>query len=142
MPDRVEIVGLAAFLRDLKEMPEDVQHEFAVAMKDVAEDVARAAARKVPSKTGNAISTIRSFGDTRGASIKEGGRDAPYMGWLDFGSRTPRTGNTRAEGPWRGSGAGPKGGRFIYPAIDDKHADIVKATEHAVDKAAGRAGFK
>ena len=142
MADRVEIVGLAGFLRDLKQMPEDVQDEFKVAMKDVAEDVARAAARKVPSKTGNAIATIRSQGDMRGASVKEGGRDAPYLLWLDFGSRTPRTGNSRAEGPWRGSGPGPKGGRFIYPAIDDKRADIVKATEKAVDKAARRAGFK
>jgi HK97 gp10 family phage protein len=141
MADRIEIVGLADLRRDLKQLPDNVQKTFADEMKDVAEIVARAAAVRVPSKTGNAISTIRSKGSTTGASVVEGGTHAPYMQWLDFGSRTPRTGNTRAEGPWRGSGAGPKGGRFIYPAIDDKKAAIIEAAGKAVDKAAGRSGF-
>jgi hypothetical protein len=142
LPDKVEIVGWADFKRDLKTFPADVQKAFAVEMKDVAEIVARAAAVKVPSKSGNAISSIRSKGTLTGASVAEGGSIAPYMQWLDFGSRTPRTGNSRAEGPWRGSGAGPKGGRFIYPAIEDKQADIMEAAGKAVDKAARGAGFK
>jgi hypothetical protein len=141
LPDKVEIVGWADFVRDMKQLPADVQKQFAVEMKDVAEIVARAAAVKVNSKTGNAIASIRSKGLPTGAAVIEGGSSAPYMQWLDFGSRTPRTGNTRAEGPWRGSGAGPKGGRFIYPAIDEKNAEIMDAAGKAVDRAARGAGF-
>jgi hypothetical protein len=95
----------------------------------------------VNSRTGNAIASIRSKGDIGGASVIEGGSSAPYMKWLDFGSREPRTGNTRAEGPWRGSGAGPKGGRFLYPAIEAKWDEVREAADEAVAKAAREAGF-
>ena len=141
MPAKIEIVGWNAFIRDLKGMDEDTQKAFADDMKAVAETIAQAAARKVPSKSGNAISSIVSKGTVTGASVAEGGSVAPYMKWLDFGSRTPRKGNSREEGPWRGSGAGPKGGRFIYPAIEDNEAKIEAAALEAVDKAARKAGF-
>jgi hypothetical protein len=45
------------------------------------------------------------------------------------------------EGPWRGSGKGPTGGRFVYPAIDDKRAEIAKAVDEAVRRAGEGAGF-
>lgn len=141
MPAKVEIVGLGDFIRDLKRMPDDVQKEFATGMKDVAEIVARAAAVKVPSKSGNAISSITSTGSATGAIVGEGGSVAPYMAWLDFGSRTPVSGGTRSSGPWRGSGTGPKGGRFIYPAIKDKTPEILEGAGKAVDKASQKAGF-
>ena len=141
MPAKIEIVGWNDFVRDLKGMDEDVRKAFADDMKNVAELVAQAAARKVPSKSGDAISSIVSKGSVTGASVAEGGSTAPYMKWLDFGSRTPRKGNTRAEGQWRGSGVGPKGGRFIYPAIDENSSRIEAAALAAVDNAAERAGF-
>jgi hypothetical protein len=137
----VEIVGFADFLADLKRMPADMQAELVSELKTVAEIVARSAARKVPTRTGNAIASIVSKGSTSGASVGEGGSSAPYMKWLDFGSRTPRTGNSRMEGPWRGSGAGPKGGRFIYPAIVEQSSAVNKAMTQAVEKASKRAGF-
>lgn len=138
----VEIPGLADLVRDLKGMDKDIQKVIPREMKKAAEVVAQAAARKVPSKTGQAISSIRSKGTNRGASIVAGGHDAPYFKWLDFGSRSPRTGNTREEGPWRGSGAGPKGGRFVYPAIEEKWDESLKACIEAVEIAAREAGFR
>ena len=96
----------------------------------------------MPSRSGNAINTIKAKGGTGGASVVAGGKDAPYFKWLDFGSRTPRTGNSREEGPWRGSGAGPKGGRFIYPAIGENWAKVIEASGRAVDEASRKAGFR
>ena len=142
MPGHVEIIGLADFIRDLKQMPDDVQKAFAGEMKNVAEIVARAAAVKVPSKSGNAIASIKSAGTPTGATVSEGGSAAPYMGWLDFGSRTPVTGNARSVGPWKGSGAGPKGGRFLYPAIEEKQAEILEGAGKAVDVASRKAQFR
>lgn len=139
--NRVEIPGLKDLQRDLKGLDKDTQQAFKNEMKRVAEIVARDAAKRVNSRTGNAIASIRTAGELGGASIREGGSSAPYMKWLDFGSREPRTGNTRAEGPWRGSGAGPTGGRFIYPAIEAKWDEVREAADEAVAKAAREAGF-
>jgi len=138
----MEIPGLADLRRDLQGMPKDVKKALPREMEKVAEIVARDAARRVPSKTGNAINSIRAKGTSGGASIVAGGSEAPYFPWLDFGSREPRSGNSRAEGPWRGSGTGPKGGRFIYPAIDDNWAKVVDAAGEAVEEAARKAGFR
>jgi hypothetical protein len=138
----VEIPGLKALLADLQDMPKDIQDILPRMFKDVAETVAQDAARRVPSQSGNAIASIRSKGTKRGGAIVAGGRDAPYFKWLDFGSRSPRTGNTRDEGPWRGSGAGPKGGRYVYPAIEDNWDKTMEACMDAVDRAAKEAGFR
>lgn len=137
---RIEVVGLADLRRDLEGMPKDIQDAFKREMKSVAEIVARDAARRVPSKTGEAISGIATKGEVGGASVIES-RSQPYLRWLDFGSRTPRTGNTRAEGPWRGSGTGPKGGRFLYPAIEANWDEVRQAADEAIARAAREAGF-
>ena len=139
---RVEIPGLADLRSDLKGLPKDVKRAAEKEFEEVAEIVASAAARRVPSRTGNAINTIRAKGTIGGGSIVAGGPDAPYYQWLDFGGRDPQTGNSIEEGPWRGSGAGPTGGRFIYPAIKENARDILRAAEQAVDRAARKAGFK
>ena len=128
--------------RDLQGMPKDVKKALPREMEKVAEIVARDAARRVPSKSGTAINSIRAKGVPSGASIVAGGSEAPYFPWLDFGSREPRSGNSRAEGPWRGSGAGPSGGRFIYPAIEAKWDEVIEAAGEAVERAAREAGFR
>ena len=139
---RIEIPGLADLRRDLKDLPKDTQKALPREMEKVAEIVARDAARRVPSKSGTAINSIRAKGVPSGASIVAGGSEAPYFPWLDFGSREPRSGNSRAEGPWRGSGAGPSGGRFIYPAIEAKWDEVIEAAGEAVERAAREAGFR
>jgi len=138
----MEIPGLADLRRDLQGMPKDVKKALPREMEKVAEIVARDAARRVPSKSGTAINSIRAKGVPSGASIVAGGSEAPYFPWLDFGSREPRSGNSRAEGPWRGSGAGPSGGRFIYPAIEAKWDEVIEAAGEAVERAAREAGFR
>lgn len=67
--------------------------------------------------------------------IAEGGARYPHLAWLDFGGRTPISGNPRSVGPWAGSGKGPPGGRLIYPALDAKHDEVVRLVEHAVGEA-------
>lgn len=136
---RVEIVGLDDLRRDLKNMPKDIQRTFNKEMKAAAEIVAAEARSRVPSKTGTAADGISAVGG-KDPGVKES-RTPAYLRWLDFGSREPRSGNTRKEGPWRGSGAGPKGGRFLYPAFDDKWDEVLKATDDAVVKAAKQAEF-
>jgi len=134
---RIDIPGMAALKRDFKQLPKDVQKEFKREMAAVADNVAIFAASKINSRSGDAADGIRS----KGASIVER-REVPYLRWLDFGSRDPRTGNSRAEGPWRGSGTGPKGGRFLYPALEQSREEIIRATGEAVENAGRKAGFQ
>jgi hypothetical protein len=139
---RIEIPGLKDLQSDLKGMPKDMQKAFVQDMKAVSNIIVAEARNRVPSKSGTAASGIVSAGTVaRGAAVKES-RTIRYLRWLDFGTRDPRTGNTRAEGPWRGSGTGPTGGRFLYPAIEDKWDEVREAAGKAVDKAARRAEFK
>lgn len=139
---RIEIPGLADLRRDLKDLPKDTQKALPREMAKVAEIVARDVARRVPSKSGNAINSIRSKGSPSGATLVVGGSEAPYFPWLDFGSRTPVTGQSRGVGPWANSGTGPAGGRFIYPAISSKWDEVVEACGEAVETAAREAGFR
>ena len=75
------------------------------------------------------------------AFVTGGKGSVPYYGWLDFGTRNPRHGNTRKEGPWRGSGTGPKKGRFIYPAIEAKQEEIAVQVELGVNEVIKRVGL-
>jgi hypothetical protein len=138
---RVEIPGLADLRRDLKEMPKDVQKVLPQEFKRVAEKVVDDARSRMPQKSGDAAAGVIAKATSTGPSIVEK-REPAYLRWLDFGSYEPVTGNPRKVGPWHGSGVGPKGGRFVYPAVKENMRGIYKACLTAVDKAAERAGFR
>lgn len=141
MANDVEIVGLPELKRAFRNLPKEVRKETANAMLPVARKVADTAASKVPVVSGDARGSFTAKATAAGASVGAY-KDVPYGKWLDFGSRTPRTGNNRAEGPWRGSGPGPKGGRFLYPALNEHNAEIIEAAGDAIDRAAPEAGWQ
>ena len=107
-------------------------------MRDAADVVAQEARSRVPSRTGTAKDSIRATAGGNTAYVKGGKARVPYYGWLDFGSRTPNRGQSRSVGPWSGTGSGPQGGRFIYPAIDAKERQIAELVEEAVNRALNR----
>lgn len=95
------------------------------ALKAAAEVVAADARSRVPVRSGRAQASIRAGTSGNFGTVSGGKGSLAYYGWLDFGSRTPRTGNPRRVGPWSGSGRGPDRGRFIYPALDAKADEYV-----------------
>ncbi len=131
---QVDQAALKALMKALKQADPELQKELKRELKEAAGIVATAARGKVPSVSGRAASSIRSGGTAKGAYVAGGKGSVPYYGWLDFGSRTPRRGNPRSVGPWAGSGKGPKLGRFIYPALDDKRDEVRKHVRTAVNK--------
>lgn len=140
------VEGLKETMLALGELDRNIARELRGALKHAADIVVEDARARVPSVTGTAAEGIKARSTAGGitgaasASVVES-RSVPYLHWLDFGSRTPVTGNTRAEGPWRGSGAGPKGGRFLYPAIEAKEPQIVATLILAIEKAQAGTGF-
>lgn len=143
MPNvEIRVDGLADLRRALKRMENlEATADLRAGLKRAADEVAQDAKGRVPSRTGRAASTIRATSGGNRAYVVEGKAAVPYVGWLDFGSRTPRLGNPRTVGPWAGSGKGPAKGRFIYPAIDAREAQVVQLVEHAVSEALRQAGL-
>lgn len=132
----VSIEGLAELRRDLQRAAQvDDLKELRDGLKDAADVVAQDAKRRVPSRSGAARGSVRATAGGNTAYVVGGRAKVPYYGWLDFGTRNPRSGNPRSEGPWAGSGKGPKKGRFIYAAIEDKSTEVSRRVEVAVSKA-------
>lgn len=137
----VLIVGveeLAALRRALRTIEPATVKTLQKGLKQAAEIVAAEARSRIPVRSGRAQKSVRAGASGTNAYIAGGKSTVLYYGWLDFGSRTPRTGSS---GPWKGSGAGPTGGRFIYPAIRDKFDEFRQAAVNAVDDATRKAGL-
>lgn len=137
----VEVEGLREFLRGLKKLDPELDKAIKTELKGVAEEVASDARQLAPSKSGRARGSIRSGADARGPYLAGGKKSVPYFGWLDFGARTPVAGNPRSYGPWFRSGAGPKDGRFIYPAIRRNKQTIQEGGEQALANALDASGL-
>lgn len=133
---RIRVDGLKELRRDLKraEQLEDLR-DLRDGLKAAAGVVADEARSRVPKRSGAAAGSIRATAGGNRAFVVGGKKKVPYYGWLDFGSRSPRSGQSWSVGPWTNSGKGPHKGRFIYPAIDAKDRQVVALIRDAVDKA-------
>lgn len=135
----VRVEGLAELRRSFRQAQDtDGLRELREGLRDAADVVAHDAQGRVPSRTGRARDSIRATAGGNTAYVKGGKARVPYYGWLDMGSRTPNQGNPRSVGPWTGTGAGPRGGRFIYPAIDAKEREITELVGEALEHALSR----
>lgn len=133
---RVEVEGLATVRRQLSALGQaEDRAELRRGLKAAAGIVAEEAKRRLPSRSGRARASLRAQAAGNRALVVGGKSTVPYYGWLDFGSRNPRSGQPRTVGPWASTGAGPAQGRAIYPALDDKRREV----EDAVDEAMGDA---
>lgn len=132
---RVDQAALKSLQRALRKADPELQKELKRELKSAADIVATSAKGKVPSRSGKAAGSIKSGSTMKGAYVQGGKASVPYYGWLDFGTRSARTGFTRGvSGPWTKSGTGPKHGRFIYVALDEKRGEVTKRVRTAVNK--------
>ena len=143
MPNvEIRVEGLAGLRRALKEAEQiERRNELRDGLKAAADAVAKDAKRRVPVRSGAARDSLRATAGGNRAYVVGGKARVPYYGWLDFGSRSPVQGNPRSRGPWAGSGTGPAKGRFIYPALDAREAQVVRLVEHAVSEVLRKAGL-
>lgn len=134
MTAEIQLDGLAAFRRGLKKIDPQLQKDFRNEILPIAQKVAEDARSRVPrGKSGRAAGSIRAGVSGNNAYVAGGKSTVRYYGWLDFGSREPIAGRPRTVGPWKSSGAGPKKGRFVYPAIDENRDNIEREAAKAID---------
>lgn len=132
----IQIDGLAEFRRDLKKIDEELAKELRTDLLSIAREIAIETAIRVPRRSGAAAGSIRAGVSGNNAYVQGGKASVAYYGWLDFGGRTPVKGNPRSVGPWKDSGPGPQGGRYIYPTIRRNEREIEAKAQQAFDKAA------
>ena len=152
---KITVQGLDELRRDLKAAGDEgktLGRELKRRLKKVADTVAADARGRVPygpDRGGHARDTIKGGSTATSAYVQGGKAENPYYGWLDFGRRTPnggafsagrsgRAAQIRANsgirvGPWANSGTGPRGGRFIYPAIEDNSKKLIQEVGAALD---------
>lgn len=131
----VQIHGLRDLRARLKKLENAADlKEIRDALKRAADIVADEARKHVPVRTGTARDSIKATVSGAKAYVKGGGPDVPYYGWLDFGSRTPKTGQARAVGPWAHSGSGPFRGRYVYAALDAKQDEVYDIVDAGLAK--------
>lgn len=131
----IKVEGLVELQRDLKELDPALAKNLKSELRDVAETVLHDAQNDMPVKSARALQSMKAGSDAGGPFVAGGKKSVPYYGWLDFGSRTPVKGRPRSVGPWKGSGAGPKKGRFLFPAIDRNRDVIERKATDAFEKA-------
>lgn len=135
----IQIEGLKEFRRDLKRIDEELAKELRADLLVIAREIAKETAARVPVKSGKAAGSVRAGVSGNNAYVQGGKANVPYYGWLDFGGRNAISGRPRSVGPWKGSGAGPQSGRFIYPTIVRNRREIEMQAQQAFDKAADKA---
>lgn len=131
----VKVDGLKELRRALNRIDPELTQVLRGELLEIGKDIAADAQTKVPVRTGRARGSIRAGVSGNRAYIAGGKKAVPYFGWLDFGSRTPRRGRPRSVGPWKGSGRGPKRGRFIHVAIEENRDNIKRRAVKAFEKA-------
>lgn len=121
---RVEVEGLDELRKTLRQVGDKaLPKELAQANKRAAEIVARAAAAKVPHRTGKSQKGIRALGSQREGRVRSGGARYPWLPWLDFGGKRPRDRVGRPK---------VKQGRYLYPALAEKRDQVADVYEREV----------
>jgi HK97 gp10 family phage protein len=137
----IQVTGIRELRDKLRrlEKPTESTAMRAVLM-DAADMVAVRARGKVPSRSGRAAGSIKATATATRAEVR-GGSGVRYYGWLEFGSRHPRTGNPRSRGPWKGSGVGAPNGRFIYPSVDENATKVFEMVTEGLGRLIREAGL-
>jgi HK97 gp10 family phage protein len=130
----IQVDGLDELRKAFREAGDKVAtKELGKAGKDAADIVAKEAASRVPVLTGAARKSVRAVVAQGGGAVREGGPKAEYVPWLDFGGRVGR--NRSVSRPFI------KLGRYVYPALNDRHAQVVELYDDLVDGVLKRAGL-
>lgn len=134
MESAIRIEGLAQFNKALKQLDGDLPKMTRLAMNKAAGVVINYGQSKIARRTGRASSTIRARSTRTMVRVVEGGPKAQYVPWLDFGGRVGR--NRSVVRPFY------KQGRYLYPALTERRAEIQQALESALTEVAEKAGLE
>ena len=131
-PVRVE--GLRELSAALRRLDAARPRMLRLALNDAMGVVITFGRQEMPRRSGRAVSTIRGASTRTTARVSEGGSKAPYVPWLDFGGHVGRRKKTVR--PFQTSG------RYLYPALVLRGAEIQAAVEGALTAVIRESGLE
>lgn len=129
----LHIDGIKEMNKALKAIDKTAPAATRLALNGVADFVIGKALPGVPSRTGRARRSWRAQSTRTSSRISYGGKQAPYMPWLDFGGRTGRKKSVQRQFI--------QGGRYLFPVISKHKAEIASFSEKALIQVARDAGL-
>lgn len=131
---RVTVTGLRDLSKAFKALDTDAVDAMKAALKAIAEGVAADVRSRVPRRSGRMAGSYVPRGSVKGASIAFAGTRAPYAPWIEFGGSVGKARSVRRPVV--------KGGRYLYPAIDDNMADVEQKVADAISDLTSKYGFR
>lgn len=110
--DPIEIDGLAAFNRALRQIDKDAPKQLRLIGNEAAKLVAGGAQTRVARQSGRAQRSIKASSTRTLSRVKGGGPKQSYYPWLEFGGRVGRKRSIQRRFV--------KSGRYIYPSYAEK----------------------
>lgn len=130
----IQVHGLADLQKALRQIERTLPKELGFGLAEAAKIVADAARPKVPHRTGAAQASIKVRKQQRSASLAVGGTKAPYYPWLDFGGTVGPARSIRRQFI--------PGGRYIFPTLKQKDAEVKAKVDDVIARLAKQAGFE
>lgn len=130
---KITVVGLPDLRKSLRALDKELPKELAAGLAEAAAIVADAARPKVPARTGRAAASIKVRKSQSAAVLAVGGSQAEYFPWLDFGGAVGRAKSVKR--PFL------QGGRYIYPTLKEKNAQVKAKVDEVLERMARQAGF-
>ncbi len=136
MPEAIKIQGLNEFVRNLKRLDSDLPKVLRVSLNSVASPIVDETKSRMPRRSGRAAGSVVARSTQKQARIKEGGRRAPYVPFLDFGGRVGRKKSVKR--PFLADG------RYLYESYYDmrRSGRIDELLTKTLLDAAARAGVE
>jgi hypothetical protein len=120
----IQVRGLRELRGALRDIEKTLGPELRKGLNEVADVVLDTARPLVPTRSGDARSSLKAGSTEKAVQIKAGGTKAPYWGFLDFGGKVGRKKSVKRRFIQEG--------RYIYPtlrnragAIEDKFYEVI-----------------
>lgn len=130
----IEIEGLRAFMRNLRDLDAALPKALRLAGNEAAAVVVDDARSRMPRRSGRAVKSVKARSTRVAVRIASGGKNAPYVPWLDYGGRVgPNNSVVRKF---------ESDGRYVYPAFTDNRTRVDDAYRNALRTIARQAGIE
>lgn len=134
MEQKIEVGGLAALNRGLRQIDKEAPKRLRLAFNDSANLLVDEARPTVPSVTGAARASMKARSTRTSARVSVGGKKAAYFPWLDFGGEGRVPGRPAAR-------QFLKEGRYVYPALRRIRPDIEQSLQDGIEQVVAAAGL-
>jgi hypothetical protein len=132
---RIEIRGLAALARGLKQIDAEAPKRLRLGLNAAAQLLVDRTRPEIPTVTGAARASLKARSTRTAARVGVGGKRAPYYPWLDFGGQG-RIAGRPAPRPFITEG------RYVYPTLSRIRPEIEKLLLEQISTLVSDAGLQ